>query len=122
MPLTYVMRAIILLAHLSGLVLSIILLAKKKGTPAILATVAFGLLFLLDIGGILRDAFLNDWLYRTVVFRNVQWAMGGLNCCCGIFDLAAIVCLIIALWQAVSGRMAPVRGEESSAEAVNPQE
>lgn len=122
MPLTYVMKAIMILAHLVGLVIGIILLARKKGTAAILATVAFGLLFLLDIGGVLRMAFLNDQIARAVAARNVEWAMGGLNCCCGIFDLGAIVCLIIALWQALSGRAAAPAVEPPAVEVVTPQE
>ncbi len=30
--------------------------------------------------------------------------MGGLGCCCNLFNLAAFVCLIVALWQALSGQ------------------
>jgi hypothetical protein len=26
------------------------------------------------------------------------------SCCCGLFQLAAFVCLIVAIWQAVSGK------------------
>ena len=101
MALYYVHLAVFTLVHLAGLVVAIVLLLKVKGTPAILATVAFGLSFIRDIGEIARVAFLND-LVREVAGRNVQWGVGGLGCCCGVFELIAIVCLIVAIWQAVS--------------------
>lgn len=120
MALAYIMQAVLILTHLAGLVVSIILLAKKKGTPAILATAAFGLLFLLDIGHILRASFLDRALFDAIRSASgIGWASGGLTCCCGIFDLAAIVCLIIAIWQALSSRAAV---EPPAAEVVTRQE
>jgi hypothetical protein len=103
MALTYVNLVILTLANLAGLVVAIILLTKVKGTPAILAAVAFGLAFLHYVGWIMRTAFLDRLIFREMNYSTVPWASGGLNCCCGIFQLAAIVCLIIAIWQAVSG-------------------
>ena len=103
MALNYVNLAVFTIAHLAGLVVAIILLLKVKGTPAILATVAFGLSFIQDIGAIMRVAFLDRLIIRQVVIGgSVPWAMGGLGCCCGALDLIAIICLIVALWQAVS--------------------
>jgi len=96
--------AVTLLAHLAGLIVAIILLVKVKGTPAILATVAFGLLLIQDVGTIMRLTFLDQYIIRQMSFRTISWAMGGLGCCCNIFNLAAFVCLIIALWQALSGQ------------------
>ena len=93
-----------LLVHLAGLIVAIILLVRVKGTPAILATVAFGLLLVQDIGLIVRSAFLDQYIVRQMGFRTISWAMGGLGCCCSLFNLAAFVCLIIALWQALSGQ------------------
>jgi hypothetical protein len=96
--------AVTLLVHLAGLIVAIILLVRVKGTPAILATVAFGLLLVQDIGLIVRSTFLDQYIVRQMGFRTISWAMGGLGCCCNLFNLAAFVCLIVALWQALSGQ------------------
>ncbi len=96
--------AVTLLAHLAGLVVAIILLVRVKGTPTILATVAFGLLLIQDVGGIMRMTFLDQYIVRQMGFRTISWAMGGLGCCCNLFNLAAFVCLIVALWQALTGQ------------------
>ncbi len=96
--------AVTLLVHLVGLIVAIILLVRVKGTPAILATVAFGLLLVQDIGLIVRSTFLDQYIVRQMGFRTISWAMGGLGCCCNLFNLAAFACLIIALWQALSGQ------------------
>ena len=113
--------AVTLLAHLAGLIVAIILLVRVKGTPAILATVAFGLLLVQDIGLIVRSAFLDQYIVRQMGFRTISWAMGGLGCCCSLFNLVAFVCLIIALWQALSGQTveeaeAPTIEEEPATE------
>ena len=93
----------ILLVHLAGLVVAIILLVRRGGTPAILALVGFGILFIVDLAG-LGSAPLTRLLAEQV--RQVSQVMAvsaGVGCCCSVFDVAAIVCLIIAVWQAVSG-------------------
>ncbi len=105
----YISFALMILAHLVGLVVAIILLARKKGLPAVLATVAFALLFLLDIGRIINVAFLRRVLLQAVQSpRAIPWVSGSLDCCCGIFDLAAVILLIVALWQAL---VKPASGE-----------
>jgi len=103
--LNYAGLGFITLAHLVGLIMAILLLVKIKGTPAILATVAFALLFLLDIGNILRSTFpfLDKLIVNQVNMSSIGAVMGSFNCCCSIFSLAATICLIIAIWQAVSG-------------------
>jgi hypothetical protein len=103
MALTYITHVVLTLAYLAGLIAAILLLVKVKGTPAILATVAFAVLFLLGIGQIARLAFLERLVFEQFRPGQIVWAGGGFNCCCGILQLAAIVCLIIAVWQAVSG-------------------
>ncbi|MFQ6100547.1 MAG: hypothetical protein ACE5OS_04855 [Anaerolineae bacterium] len=102
MALTYVNFALLLIAHLAGLVVAVILLIRIKGTPAILATIAFALSFIRDIGAIMRVAFLDRVILQRAAFRTLPWAQGGLGCCCGLLDLIAVVCLIVAIWQAVS--------------------
>lgn len=103
MTINYILQAAFTLAHLAGLVVAIILLVRHKGTAAILATIAFALLFIQDIGTIARMAFLDDLVFRQMAPRALRWATGGLNCCCGVLDLAGIICLIVAIWQAVVG-------------------
>jgi hypothetical protein len=98
--LNYLYWIVFALAHLGCLVVAVILLLKVKGTPAILATVAFALLFIQDLGWVLRRWFLDGAIRRLMGFG--PWAMN--SCCCGLFQLAAFVCLIVAIWQAVSGK------------------
>lgn len=105
MALTYIAHIALTLAYLAGLIVAILLLVRVKGTPAILATVAFGVLFLASLGDLLRIAFLQALIVRLLEIRTIHLprVAGGFECCCGILQLAAIVCLIIAIWQAVVG-------------------
>jgi hypothetical protein len=96
---TLVPYILALLVHLAGLVVAIILLVRVKGTAAILATAGFALLTVISIGLILVNIpAIGMQLYQAGV-----WSLWVLNCCCGLFEIGAIVCLIIALWQALSG-------------------
>ncbi len=114
MALSWIARILIILAHLAGLVVGILLLVRKKGTPAILATVAFGLLFVLDIARILQsDVIVPRLLLRRLSAGGYPWALGGFNCCCGLFDLIAIGCLIAALWIGVIGPAVKKEKEET---------
>jgi hypothetical protein len=102
-------RVVALLAYLVGLVVAIILLVRAKGTAAILAVIGFGLLVLIGIGQIVLSLPpVSRELYRAV------WSVWVLNCCCSILDLGAIVCLIVAIWQAVSGMGAGDVAEEAA--------
>lgn len=87
-----------LLAHLAGLVVAIILLIRVKGTPAILALVGFALLALFDIAQIILGL---PFVTESITSDTDIW-MWFLKCCCSIFDVAAVACLIVAIWQAVS--------------------
>jgi len=97
-----------LLAYLGGLVVAIILLVRVKGRAAILAAVGFGLLTLIALGQIVLAL---PPLSRE--FFRVQWLAWGLSCCCSILDIGAIVCLIIAIWQAVTGTGAGGTAQEA---------
>jgi hypothetical protein len=100
-----VIPIIMIIAYLVGLIVSIVLLVKVKGTPAILSTVAFALLFLQNLGGaIFRSATVTRLIYSNTSGRTGPWIGTGTSCCCGILQLAAIICLIVAIWQAVSGK------------------
>jgi uncharacterized membrane protein len=108
-PVTYseiVSYVAVLSAYLAGLVVAVILLIRTRRTAAILATVSFALLMLISIGRIV----LALPAVSVQFFRTGPWLAWLLNCCCGLFDMAAIVCLIVAIWQAVSGAMT---GEET---------
>jgi hypothetical protein len=72
-------HVVAVLAYLAGLIVAIILLVRTKARAATLALVGFALLMLITLGQIV------------------------LSCCCSVLDLAAIVCLIVAIWQAVTG-------------------
>jgi hypothetical protein len=43
----------------------------------------------------------------------VQWLAWVLSCCCSVLDLAAITCLIVAIWQAVTGTAAKETAQEA---------
>jgi hypothetical protein len=88
-----------LLAYLAGLIVAIFLLVRARGTAAILAVVGFAVLILISIGQIV----LAVPPVNRELFRAGQWSVWGLNCCCSILDVGAIVCLIVAIWQAVLG-------------------
>jgi len=92
----------ILLVHLAGVVVTVILLVRRRSTPAILAVIGFGVLFMLDLANFGRGPLIG-LLARQSGMRQFWIANTGIGCCCSIFDVAAVVCLIVALWQAVSG-------------------
>jgi uncharacterized membrane protein YjdF len=93
----------VVLAHLVGAIIAIILLARYKAKAATLALVGFGLLFVVDIARFFMGPLALS-LSRQIGNGGRAFAQFnvGLGCCCSIFDVAAIACLIFALWQAVS--------------------
>lgn len=91
----------ILLAHLAGVVVAVLLLTRRGGTPAILALVGFGVSFILDLASFGRGP-LVVFLGRQVGMRQFVALSTGVGCCCGLLNLIATVCLIVAIWQAVS--------------------
>ena len=94
-------RLPILLVHLAGVVAAIVLLVRRRGTPAILSLVGFGLLFIMDL-----VSFAGPWLINLLVRQGMthqlMFANAGMSCCCNTIDMLALVCLIVAIWQAVS--------------------
>ena len=100
----YIATALITLAHLAGLVVALLLLSRKKGTAAVLATVAFALLVLLDVGRIVETTLSHRLLPQIARAARVgPWIAGGADCCCSLLDLGAIGCLIAALWKGLGG-------------------
>ena len=92
----------ILLVYLAGVVVSIILLIRHKSTPAILALVGFAILLLLGLVGFGRAPLINA-LARQGGMQRVATVSTSVGCCCSVIDVAAIACLIVAIWQAVAG-------------------
>jgi hypothetical protein len=102
----------VLLAHLAGMVVAIILLVRQQGKRAagILALIGFALLVIFDLVGFAQGSLIRFLSRRTAT--GIRLAHISVACCCNIFDLAAIACLIVAIWQAtlstgpeVAGRM-----------------
>ncbi len=93
----------ILLIHLAGVVAAVILLARQKerSLPAVLALIGFALLLVLDGANLARGPLIRFLSHRTAA--GIRSAVIGVGCCCSIFDVAASVCLIMAIWQSVSG-------------------
>jgi hypothetical protein len=98
-----VVRIALIVAHLAGLVVAVILLVRRKGTAPILATVAFGLLVLLDAARIVQTALLPALSRQIRAPRTLLWIGGGMTCCCGLLDLVAWGCLIAAIWMGMGG-------------------
>jgi len=102
----------VLLARLAGIVVAIILLVRRRTTSAILALIGFGVLFVVSLAGLGRNPLVGLLVRRGGVGqRQLPIVSTGLGCCCSILDLVAIVCLIVALWQA-SSAMGGHGGEE----------
>jgi len=91
-----------ILVHLGGLIVAIILLVRRRSTPAILALVAFGLLLVTSFASLFRGALINQFASQ-MRYGQIGWLVAGIGCCCSILDVIAFICLIVAIWQAVSG-------------------
>ncbi|RLC89991.1 MAG: hypothetical protein DRI77_15160 [Chloroflexi bacterium] len=81
------------------------MLVRHRGTPAILALAGFGVLFIVDLVSF-GKAPLIRFLARQTGMRQFVLVNTSVGCCCSVFDMLAIVCLIVALWQTVSGAAA----------------
>jgi zinc transporter ZupT len=90
-----------ILAHLAGLIVSLVLLRRTRSRSAILALAAFGGLLLVDVGNLLLSllGFLLFDLGTRDSMRVIQPVVSG-TCC--ILDFVALVLLVVAFWQALS--------------------
>ena len=93
-----------LLAHLTGVAVAIILLVRleSRRTPAVFALLGFALLSILDLANVARGPLIRLLSHRTV--SGIRLASVGVGCCYSVFDVVAVVCLIVAIWQAALGR------------------
>ena len=92
----------ILLVHLAGVVVAVILLVRHRSTPAILALIGFGVLFIVSLADLGRGPLIGLLARQATRMQQFWIANTGVGCCCSVFDVAAFVCLIVAIWQAVS--------------------
>jgi hypothetical protein len=96
----------VLLTHLAGMVVAIILLARQQGKRAtgLLALIGFALLLVFDLTSFTQGSLIRFLSRQTPA--GVRLAHISVPCCCNILDVAAIVCLILAIWQATSSTRA----------------
>lgn len=92
----------VLFAHLAGVVVAIILLVRSEGrrTPATLSLLGFALLFILDLANVVQGPLIGLLSRRTAT--GIRLVTVGVGCCYSVFDATAILCLIIAIWQALA--------------------
>ncbi|MGD8244203.1 MAG: hypothetical protein PVG25_01475 [Anaerolineae bacterium] len=92
----------VLLAHLAGMVVATILLLRQQGkrTAGGLALIGFALLVIFDLASFAQGTLIRLLSRQTAL--GVRLAHISVSCCCNILDIAAIVCLIVAIWQATS--------------------
>lgn len=100
----------VLLIHLAGMVVAIILLVRQQGKRAagLLALTGFALLVIFDLVSFAQGGLIRFLSRRTAV--GVRLAHISVTCCCNVLDIAAIVCLIVAIWQATSSGRADDAG------------
>ncbi|NLE43297.1 MAG: hypothetical protein GX620_01145 [Chloroflexi bacterium] len=91
----------ILLVHLAGLVASIVLMVRKRGPASTLALIGFAVLFLLDIASLGRGPLITLLIEQAGIEQYLV-ANAGVGCCCSTFHVAAMVCLIVAIWRAIT--------------------
>ncbi len=93
----------VLLAHLTGAVVALILLVRseRRRTVPIFALLGFGLLSILDLAEMARGSLIRLLSHGTAT--GIRLANTGVGCCYSMFDVAAVLCLVIAVWQATSG-------------------
>lgn len=92
----------VLLTHLAGLAVAITLFVrlKERRTAAVFTLLGFALLAILDLAGVARGPLVSLLTRRTG--SGIRLANAGVGCCYSVFDVVAVVCLIIAIWQAMS--------------------
>jgi hypothetical protein len=101
----WILPVLFALAYLAGLVLAIILAVRAKAKAATLAAIAFGLLLVKHLAAWWFSIPIYNLVYDVIEGSFANWVVSGLDCCCGVLQLAAVVCLVIAVWQAVSPSM-----------------
>lgn len=94
----------IILAYLAGAIVALVLALRYRSLPAALAMIGFAIFTAMALFNMLFRAPLIEFLVLMGPFRDPIAAHAGLGCCCSILDVVAVMLLVIALWQAVTGR------------------
>ncbi len=103
-----------LFVHLVGVVVAIVLIVRRERRrgSAILALVGFTLLTLVDLASFARGSLIG--LLAPRVATGIQLASTSVGCCFSVFEVAAVLCLIAAIWRAVSHARTSGAGSETS--------
>lgn len=91
----------VLLAHLAGVVVAVFLLTRSEGrrTAAALALLGFALLSALDLAKAAQGPLIGLLSRRTATC--IRLVTAGVGCCYSVFEVTAVLCFIIAIWQAM---------------------
>jgi hypothetical protein len=92
----------VLLIQLAGVVVAAIVLARRRSTSAILALAGFGVMFVVGRANLARPALVSGLSSSGLGSAGLGGYLAiqaGVGCCCSLFDVAALVCLIVALWR-----------------------
>ncbi len=102
----------LLLVHLTGIVVAVVLLGRqdRRREPALLALAGFTLLFLVTLANFARRPLIVQ-LARQTGARIVPLNTA-ISCCYSVFQVAGGLCLIVAIWQAVTGAEPPEMATE----------
>jgi hypothetical protein len=105
----------VLLVHVAGMVVATILLVRQQGkrTVGLLALIGFALLLIVDLASFAQGTLIR--LLSRRMATGIRLAHMGVACCCSIFDIAAMVCLIVAIWQAMSADGTERAGQPTTA-------
>lgn len=105
----------LLFVHITGTIVAIVLLFRheKRRGPAMLALVGFTLLILADLASVAQGALIS--LLARDIAMGIGLASASVGCCFSVFEVAAVLCLIVAIWRAVSGAGALGAGSQTTA-------
>ena len=100
----------VLLVHLAGVITASVLLLRRRTTPALLALLGFGALFVATLADLARQPLLM-LLPPRMSLSQVALTNAGLGCCCSLLDVLAFTALLVALWQGTPTE-APAQADE----------
>jgi hypothetical protein len=100
----------VLLVHMVGMMVATILLVRRQGkrTAGILALIGFALLVIFDLADFAQATLIRLLSRQTAI--GIRLAHVSVGCCCNILDVAAVICLIVAIWQATSSTRRGLEG------------
>lgn len=101
-----------LLVHLAGVVVAALLLVRYERSrgPTMLALFGFVLLGLTDVARFARGPLIGALVHPRAM--DIRLASASVGCCFSLFEVVAVLFLIVALWQAISGLEREKAGSE----------